>query len=62
MVPSIASSVDDIRMVRDIWTKLKMTYVGTENHMRVFQIQREIHAVVQGDILIQEYVIYLERM
>jgi hypothetical protein len=31
--------VDDIRMVRDIWTKLKRIYAGTENHMRVFQIQ-----------------------
>jgi Retrotransposon gag protein len=62
MVPSIASLVDDIQMVRDIWTKLKMIYAGTENHMRVFQIQRDIDEVVQGDKSIQEYVIYLERM
>jgi hypothetical protein len=62
MVPSIASSVDGIRMMRDTWTKLKRTYTGTENHMRVFQIQREINAVVQGDRSIQEYSIYLEWM
>jgi hypothetical protein len=49
-------------MVRDIYTKLKRTYAGTENHMRVFQIQREIDIVVHGDRSIQEYVIYLERM
>jgi hypothetical protein len=60
MVSSIASSVDDIRMVRDIWTKLKRIYAGTENHMRVFQIQREIDT--HGDKSIQEYVIYLEWM
>jgi hypothetical protein len=38
MVSSIASLVDDIQMVRDIWEKLKMIYNGIENHMRVFQI------------------------
>lgn len=36
MEPSIASLVDGIRHVRDIWAKLKRTYAGTENHMRVF--------------------------
>jgi hypothetical protein len=38
MVPSIASLVDDIQMVRNIWAKLKRIYAGTENHMKVFQI------------------------
>jgi Retrotransposon gag protein len=57
-----ASSVDGIQTVRDIWVNLKRTYVRTENHMRVFQIQRDIDAVVLGDKSIQEYVIFLKRM
>ena len=39
MKQSIATSVDGIQLVRHIWAKLKRTYGGTENHMRVFQIQ-----------------------
>jgi hypothetical protein len=55
MVPKVASAVDGIRKVQDIWAKLKRTYAGAENHMRVFQIQREIEAVMHGDMSIQDY-------
>jgi hypothetical protein len=46
MVPSIAVTVDGIQSVKDIWAKLKRIYVGAENNMMVFQIEREIEAVV----------------
>ena len=62
MIPNVASSVDGIRKVEDIWAKLKRTYAGAENHMRVFQIQRDIEAVVQGDRSIQEYSMELEQL
>ena len=62
MIPKVASSVDGIRKVEDIWAKLKRTYAGAENHMRVFQIQRDIEAVVQGDRSIQEYSMELEQL
>ncbi|XP_078155907.1 eukaryotic translation initiation factor 4G-like [Carex rostrata] len=58
----IASSVDGIRHVRDIWAKLKRTYGGTENNMRVFQIQQKIEAVVQGDRSIQDYSLDLKML
>jgi Zinc knuckle len=41
---------------------LKRIYAGAENNMRVFQIEREIEAVVQGDRSIQEYATDLERL
>jgi hypothetical protein len=41
---------------------LKRIYAGAENNMRVFQIEREIEAVLQGDRSIQEYAIDLERL
>jgi hypothetical protein len=62
MVSSIVITVDDIQSVKDIWAKLKMIYVGTDNNMRVFQIKREIEAVVQGDRSIQEYIIDREQL
>ena len=62
MKQSIASLVDGIRLVKDIWAKLKRTYGGTENHMRVFQIQQEVLAVVQGDKSIQDYSLNLEKL
>jgi hypothetical protein len=46
MVPKVASSVDGIRKVHDIWVKLRRTYAGVENHTRVFQIERDMEAVV----------------
>jgi 1,4-alpha-glucan branching enzyme len=46
--------------VKDIWAK--RIYAGAENNMRVFQIKREIEAVVQEDRSIQEYVTDLERL
>jgi hypothetical protein len=49
LTPSIASTVDDIDRVKDVWEKLKRTYDGVGNNLRVFQIEREIEAVVQGD-------------
>jgi hypothetical protein len=39
---------DEWKTTHDIWVKLKRTYAGAENHMRVFQIQRDIEEVVQG--------------
>jgi hypothetical protein len=54
--------VDGIQSVQDIWAKLQRTYAGAENNMCVFQIKREINAVVQGDRTIQEYAIKLERL
>jgi Retrotransposon gag protein len=62
MVLSIAVTVDDIQSVKDIWAKLKRIYAGAESNMRVFQIEREIETVVQGDRSIQEYATDLERL
>jgi Retrotransposon gag protein len=62
LTPSIASTVDDIDRVKDVWEKLKKTYDGVGNNLRVFQIEREIEAIVQGDRSIQEYVTDLERL
>ena len=62
MKQSIASTVDGIRLVIDIWVKLKRTYGRAENHMRVFQIQQEIEAVVHGDRSIQDYSLDLEKL
>jgi hypothetical protein len=60
MVSSITVTVDDIQSVKDIWTKLKRIYAGAENNMRVFQIEREIEAIVQRNRSIQEYATDLE--
>ena len=62
MVPSIATTVDGILSVKEIWEKLQKTYVGRGNNMRVFQIEQEIDVVWQGDRMIQEYAIELERL
>ncbi|KAF9672574.1 hypothetical protein SADUNF_Sadunf11G0056300 [Salix dunnii] len=62
MVPSIAATVDGIEKVKDIWEKLRRTYDGVGNNLRVFQIKREIYAAVQGDKTVQEYSIELERL
>jgi Retrotransposon gag protein len=62
LTPSIASTVDGIDRVKDVWEKLKRTYDGVGNNLRVFQIEREIEAIVQGDRSIQEYATYLERL
>ena len=60
MVPSIATTVDGILSVKEIWEKLQKTYVGRGNNMRVFQIEQEIDVVWKGDRMIQEYAIELE--
>jgi hypothetical protein len=62
LTPSIASTVDGIDRVKDVWEKLKRTYDGVGNNLRVFQIEREIEAIVQEDRLIQEYATDLERL
>jgi hypothetical protein len=62
MVPSIVVMVDDIQSVKAIWAKLKMIYAGAENNMRVFQIDREIKVVVQGNRSMQKYTIGLKRL
>jgi hypothetical protein len=38
LTSSIASTVDDIDRVKDVWEKLKRTYDGVGNNLRVFQI------------------------
>jgi Retrotransposon gag protein len=62
LTPSIASTVDGIDRVKDVWEKLKRTYDGVGNNLRVFQIKREIEAIVQGDRSIQEYATDLKRL
>lgn len=62
MVQSIASTVDSIQSVKDIWTKLQRIYGWERNNMRVFQIYQEIDSVFQGDRTIQEYAIELESL
>jgi Retrotransposon gag protein len=62
LTSSIASTVDGKDRVNDVWEKLKKTYDGVGNNLRVFQIEREIEAVVQGDRSIQEYATDLERL
>jgi Retrotransposon gag protein len=59
---SIASIVDGIDRVKDVWEKLKRTYDGVGNNSRVFQIEREIEAVVQRDRSIQVYATDLEQL
>jgi hypothetical protein len=46
LTSSIASTMDDIDRDKDVWKKLKRTYDGVENNLRVFQIEREIEAIV----------------
>jgi hypothetical protein len=60
MVAPIIVTMDVIQSVKDIWAKLKRIYAGAENNMRVFQIEREIEAVVQGDRSIQKYATDME--
>jgi Retrotransposon gag protein len=62
LTPSIASTVDGIDRVKDVWEKLNRTYDGVGNNLRVFHIEREIEAIVQGDRSIQEYATNLERL
>jgi Retrotransposon gag protein len=62
MVPSIVITMDGIQSVKYIWAKLKRIYAGTENNMKVFQIEREIETVVQGDKSIQEYATDLKQL
>jgi uncharacterized protein YoxC len=62
MVQSIAVTVDMPQSVHDIWAKLRRTYARAENNMRIFQIKREIDAVVRENMMIQEYAIELERL
>jgi hypothetical protein len=62
LTPSITSTVDGIERVKDVLEKLKRTYDGVGNNLRVFQIEREIEAVVRGDRSIQEYATDLERL
>ena len=59
---SIASTVDGMEKVNDVWEKLKRTYDGVGNIMRVYQIKGEISDVVQGTKTVQEYAIELERL
>jgi hypothetical protein len=41
---------------------LKRIYTSAENNMRVFQIEREIETIVQGERSIQEYATDLEQL
>src|ERR1035438_7843575 len=59
---SIASTVDGMEKVKDVWEKLKRTYDGVGNIMRVYQIKGEISEVAQGAKTVQEYAIELERL
>ena len=59
---SIADTVDGLEKVQDVWDKLKRTYDGVGNIMRVYQIKGEISDVVQGAKTVQEYAIELERL
>ncbi|XP_078179814.1 uncharacterized protein LOC144573908 [Carex rostrata] len=59
---SIASTVDGMEKVKDVWKKLKRTCDGVGNIMRVYQIKGEISYVVQGEKTVQEYAIELERL
>lgn len=49
MIPSIASTVDGIHRVKDVWEKLKRTYDGAENNLRVYQIKGKIDETDQGE-------------
>ncbi|KAJ6846676.1 uncharacterized protein M6B38_282715 [Iris pallida] len=62
LVQSIASTVDDIEMVKDVWEKLRRTYDGVENNLRIFQIKGNIDDTVQGEKTVQEYATELERL
>ena len=54
--------MDGIEKVKDVWEKLRRTYDGVGNNMRVFQIKGEIDATVQGERTVQEYATELERL
>ncbi|XP_020263960.1 uncharacterized protein LOC109839912 isoform X2 [Asparagus officinalis] len=62
LVQSIAATVDGIGKVTDVWEKLRRTYDGVGNNLRLFQIKREINATVQGDKTVQEYATELKRL
>ncbi|XP_078162734.1 uncharacterized protein LOC144557937 [Carex rostrata] len=59
---SIADTVDGLEKVHEVWDKLKRTYDGVGNIMRVYQIKGEISDVVQWAKTVQEYAIELERL
>jgi hypothetical protein len=62
MAVSIAKTVDGIEAVSDVWWKLMSIYVGIDNNMKVFQIEREIKEVAQKGRSVQEYAINLQRL
>ncbi|XP_020258255.1 uncharacterized protein LOC109834633 [Asparagus officinalis] len=62
LTSGIASTVDGIAKVHDVWEKLRRTYDGARNNLRVYQIKREISALVQGEKTVQEYAIELDRL
>ncbi|XP_020264506.1 uncharacterized protein LOC109840326 [Asparagus officinalis] len=62
LVPTIAVTVDGIEKVKDVWEKVRRTYDGVGNNLRVFQIKGEIDATVQGERTVQEYATELERL
>ncbi|XP_047312938.1 uncharacterized protein LOC124916252 [Impatiens glandulifera] len=62
MTTPIAANVDGMEDVRCVWEKLKKTYDGVGNNLRVYQVQVEIAACVQGERTVQEYAIELERL
>ncbi|XP_020254228.1 uncharacterized protein LOC109831307 [Asparagus officinalis] len=62
LVPTIAATVDGIEKVKDVWEKLRRTYDGVGNNLRVFQIKGEVDATVQGERTVQEYATELERL
>ncbi|XP_020266984.1 uncharacterized protein LOC109842530 [Asparagus officinalis] len=62
VVQPIAATVDVLGRVHDVWEKLRRTYDGVGNNLRVFQIEKEINATVQGERTVQEYATELERL
>ena len=62
MTTPIAANVDGMEDVRCVWEKLRKTYDGVGNNLRVYQVKGEIAACVQGERTVQEYAIELERL
>ncbi|XP_020266280.1 uncharacterized protein LOC109841748 [Asparagus officinalis] len=62
LIQSIAATVDGIEKVKDVWEKLRRTYDGVGNNLRVFQIKGEIDATVQEEKTVQEYATELVRL
>ncbi|XP_020271633.1 uncharacterized protein LOC109846798 [Asparagus officinalis] len=62
VIQPIAATVDGLGRVQDVWEKLRRTYDGVGNNLRVIQIEKEISVTVQGERTVQEYATELERL